>query len=211
LSPLHDQIVYATYLNDSYNQPSTKSFLPGGTCPQQGYSPALIQAINFQILYPFSKDDSMCVTAHEWGKYFRFIRTLAQTFLSNFEYLASISIVILDIEGTTTPISFVADVLFPYARNQLKSHLKRQWGTEELSGDIDALRKLGLDDTAAGHKDAVLIPEPSATNEDDIIEAVCQSVYNQMNVDRKTTALKQLQGHIWDAGYKSGELKGVCV
>lgn len=118
----------------------------------------------------------------------------------------------LDIEGTTTPISFVADVLFPYARNKLRAHLEQNYGSEELTNDIAALRKLALDDATSGqHQNAILIPDATAENSQHIIDAVCKNVFQQMDIDRKTTALKQLQGHIWDAGYKSGELKGVYV
>lgn len=45
--------------------------------------------------------------------------------------------VLLDIEGTTTPISFVADVLFPYVRRQLNSYLDSKWGSAELKADVE--------------------------------------------------------------------------
>uniref|UniRef100_A0A6I8PYV8 Enolase-phosphatase E1 n=1 Tax=Xenopus tropicalis TaxID=8364 RepID=A0A6I8PYV8_XENTR len=41
-----------------------------------------------------------------------------------------------------------------------------------------------------------------------MIQAVVDNVYWQMSFDRKTTALKQLQGHIWRSAYISGQLKG---
>jgi methionine salvage enolase-phosphatase E1 len=52
----------------------------------------------------------------------------------------SIKAVVLDIEGTTTPITFVHDVLFPYARSNLKSHLEENWEKEETTNDVTALR-----------------------------------------------------------------------
>jgi methionine salvage enolase-phosphatase E1 len=52
---------------------------------------------------------------------------------------------------------------------------------------------------------AVLIPED---NEDNTVEAVAKNVLWQMDLDRKTKALKQLQGHIMREGYKNGNLKG---
>lgn len=45
-------------------------------------------------------------------------------------------------------------------------------------------------------------------NDIDIIESVVKNVIWQMDLDRKTKALKQLQGHIWRNGYESGTLKG---
>uniref|UniRef100_A4IHI1 Uncharacterized protein n=1 Tax=Xenopus tropicalis TaxID=8364 RepID=A4IHI1_XENTR len=43
-----------------------------------------------------------------------------------------------------------------------------------------------------------------------MIQAVVDNVYWQMSFDRKTTALKQLQGHMWRSAYISGQLKGDC-
>jgi len=43
----------------------------------------------------------------------------------------------------------------------------------------------------------------------DVIKAVCEYVKTQMEKDTKSTALKQLQGHVWREGYKSGQIKSV--
>jgi methionine salvage enolase-phosphatase E1 len=48
--------------------------------------------------------------------------------------------VVLDIEGTTSPISFVTDVLFPYARDNVRKHLDATYGTHETNDDIALLR-----------------------------------------------------------------------
>lgn len=48
--------------------------------------------------------------------------------------------VVLDIEGTTSPISFVTDVLFPYARDNVRNHLDSTYGNGETSDDIALLR-----------------------------------------------------------------------
>lgn len=50
------------------------------------------------------------------------------------------SCIVLDIEGTTTPISFVADVLFPYARDNVGKHLELTYDTAETQADIKLLR-----------------------------------------------------------------------
>lgn len=47
---------------------------------------------------------------------------------------------LLDIEGTTTPISFVTDVLFPYARENVENHLMSTYDSEETQNDIKLLR-----------------------------------------------------------------------
>ena len=48
--------------------------------------------------------------------------------------------IVLDIEGTTTPISFVTDVLFPYARDNVGKHLDATYDTAETQNDIKLLR-----------------------------------------------------------------------
>ena len=48
--------------------------------------------------------------------------------------------VVLDIEGTTSPISFVTDVLFPYARDNVRKHLDATYGSGETDDDIALLR-----------------------------------------------------------------------
>ena len=48
--------------------------------------------------------------------------------------------IVLDIEGTTTPISFVTDVLFPFARDNVKRHLAATYETDETQDDIKLLR-----------------------------------------------------------------------
>jgi hypothetical protein len=50
-------------------------------------------------------------------------------------------VILLDIEGTTTPISFVTDVLFPYAREHVASFLRSTYDTNETQSDIQLLRK----------------------------------------------------------------------
>jgi methylthioribulose 1-phosphate dehydratase/enolase-phosphatase E1 len=124
----------------------------------------------------------------------------------NKESSADINCLVLDIEGTTTPIAFVADVLFPYIRTSLESHMNTNWGNEELMADIAALRALAEEDTKNGAT-VRMIPSEAA-EKSEIIMAVMTNVFQQMDADRKTTALKALQGHIWQTGYSNGELKG---
>jgi hypothetical protein len=49
--------------------------------------------------------------------------------------------IVLDIEGTVAPISFVADVMFPYARDNVAAHLEAHYDTPEARADIEAIRK----------------------------------------------------------------------
>jgi enolase-phosphatase E1 len=111
----------------------------------------------------------------------------------------AVDAILLDIEGTTTPISFVYDVLFPFARRHLRAHLERHKGTSDLAGAVAGLRRDWTDDVKAGSS-----PPPWRDDDD---EALAGYVEWQMDRDRKTTGLKLLQGQIWEYGYKSGELR----
>jgi len=99
--------------------------------------------------------------------------------------LNDIRAILLDIEGTTTPIEFVHQVLFPYARARVHDYLEQ--------GDIALLR--------AEYAAEPPNPDLPAWNPE-------AYVYWLMDRDRKSTALKALQGRIWEAGYRAGELKG---
>src|SRR5213596_94028 len=100
--------------------------------------------------------------------------------------------ILLDIEGTTTPISFVHEVLFPYAREHLKSYLEQHAGAEQLKSDLDQVRTERSVDVAEGQQPPELI-EPY--------------LYWLMDRDRKSSALKSLQGKIWQQGYTNGSLR----
>lgn len=111
----------------------------------------------------------------------------------------------MDIEGTTTPIGFVKETLFPYAEENVESFLTKRYDDEETQQDIKALQELAAKDKADGVEGVVEIPKEGS--KEDIIKAVVDNVKWQMDEDRKTTALKQLQGHIWREGYKTGQIK----
>jgi enolase-phosphatase E1 len=96
--------------------------------------------------------------------------------------------VLLDIEGTTTPVAFVYEVLFPFARAHAREHLRRE--------DLSALKREHEVDEAKGLEPPAWSDEPEAY------------VHWLMDRDRKSTALKNLQGKIWLEGYKSGMLRG---
>lgn len=99
-------------------------------------------------------------------------------------------VLLLDIEGTTTPISFVYDVLFPYAREHVEDFLRRHF------------------DAPAVEADRLALAEEEGVNPDSLDELVA-AVQRQMDEDHKTTALKSLQGKIWRDGYADGSLRGV--
>ncbi|XP_024374296.1 probable bifunctional methylthioribulose-1-phosphate dehydratase/enolase-phosphatase E1 [Physcomitrium patens] len=121
---------------------------------------------------------------------------------------SSKKVVVLDIEGTTTPISCVTEVLFPYARDNVGSFLRSTYDTTETRTDIQLLRDQVHEDLMNGVPGAKEIPVESAGIEA-VIAAVEENVQAMIKADRKVTALKELQGHIWRVGYEKGELKGV--
>jgi methylthioribulose 1-phosphate dehydratase/enolase-phosphatase E1 len=116
-------------------------------------------------------------------------------------------VILLDIEGTTTPISFVTDVLFPYAREHAVSFLRSTYDTNETQCDIQLLRKQVAEDLEQGLAEAVFIPPDNAGMEA-VVSALEKNVQAMIKADRKITSLKQLQGHIWRVGYEQGELHG---
>jgi enolase-phosphatase E1 len=111
--------------------------------------------------------------------------------------------VLLDIEGTTTPITFVYETLFPYARRHLRAHLAHHFDSPEYAGLLDQLRKLHDADAAGGDSPPPWIDSPDAR-----LDSVASYVEWLMDRDRKATPLKELQGRIWEEGYRRGELIG---
>ncbi|MFM7642400.1 MAG: acireductone synthase [Cyanobium sp.] len=116
----------------------------------------------------------------------------------------SISHVLLDIEGTTCPVQFVSETLFPYAAGKLGEFI------DSRKKDI-VVQKL-LSEVAQAWKED---PNPAAQR---LLRAapVNASLSTQtlpylqwlIEQDRKFTALKDLQGLVWEAGYESGALVG---
>lgn len=106
-----------------------------------------------------------------------------------------ISAVLLDIEGTTTPISFVYDVLFPYAREHLDEFCARADEDEPVAAALAQLREeAGIESRVAGKE------MPDFGNGAPFARYM-------MDQDRKSTGLKMLQGLIWEKGYADGLLK----
>ncbi|XP_048219924.1 enolase-phosphatase E1 isoform X1 [Perognathus longimembris pacificus] len=102
-----------------------------------------------------------------------------------------------------------SDILFPYIKENVKEYLQTHWEEEECQQDVRLLRKQAEEDTHL--EGAVPIPAVAGNGVDDlqqIIQAVVDNVFWQMSLDRKTTALKQLQGHMWKAAFTAGHIKG---
>jgi len=112
-------------------------------------------------------------------------------------------VILLDIEGTTTPLAFVTEVLFPYARTRLHSHLVAHANAPEYASIVAGLRDEHAAAMRAGETVPLWTDDPSRH-----LDAIMNFVEWLMDRDRKSTALKELQGRIWEDGYRRGELVG---
>lgn len=97
--------------------------------------------------------------------------------------------VLNDIEGTTSEIAFVHQVLFPYAAQRLPSFIREFYHSPEVS---EALGQ---------------VAEECALSIDQR-ERLIETLLDWIRADRKATPLKTLQGLIWRNGYHSGDFKG---
>ena len=97
--------------------------------------------------------------------------------------------ILTDIEGTTSAITFVHDVLFPYASQALPDFVRAHSDDTDIAALLDDARE-----------------EAGEANAD--VERVIEILLGWIAEDRKATPLKSLQGHIWRDGYASGAFTG---
>ena len=99
-----------------------------------------------------------------------------------------IKAILTDIEGTTSSISFVKDVLFPYARKRLPAFLTTHADKPEVRHWLhEAAKEAGL--VSASQSELIAL------------------LQRWIDEDRKATPLKALQGMIWDEGYRNGDYR----
>lgn len=103
--------------------------------------------------------------------------------------MRDIAAIVTDIEGTTTDIAFVHDVLFPYAARALPAFIDAQTQAPSVAEQLEAVR------VEAG--------EPNASS-----DRVRDILLAWMAEDRKATPLKALQGMVWRRGYEQGDFTG---
>ncbi len=96
-------------------------------------------------------------------------------------------VILTDIEGTTSSISFVKNVLFPYARQALPGFIATHGNEPQVRRWLDAVAT-----------------EIGGACQDSVVAETLQGWIDQ---DRKHTALKALQGMIWESGYRNGDYK----
>ena len=101
----------------------------------------------------------------------------------------SIKAILTDIEGTTSAVSFVFDVLFPYAAKHLPDFVRQHAERADVVEQLAAVRA-----------------DSGETGAD--VERVIEILLEWIAADRKATPLKALQGMVWEHGYQAGQLKG---
>ncbi|NDG23300.1 MAG: acireductone synthase [Synechococcaceae bacterium WBB_10_009] len=106
----------------------------------------------------------------------------------------AITHLLLDIEGTTCPVSFVAEVLFPYARQALGPFLQRHGAEPEVAALLQEVETAWRQDPH---------PEAQALGKTGDLGAYLEWLIDH---DIKLTPLKDLQGRIWADGYGSGAI-----
>ncbi|HEY4146119.1 acireductone synthase [Pinirhizobacter sp.] len=102
--------------------------------------------------------------------------------------MSAIRAIVTDIEGTTSSIDFVHDTLFPYARERLPAYVQMHADTAPVQHWLaEAAREAGMVQ-ASRHE-------------------VVDLLLRWIDEDRKSTALKALQGMIWKDGYEAGDYR----
>ena len=115
----------------------------------------------------------------------------------------SVTHILLDIEGTTCPVSFVAEVLFPYASSCLEHYLEANQDEAEIKRLLEGVEMAWKKDI---HPESIALLEEQGQDSPIEIKAVAQYLKQLIARDIKLTELKDLQGRIWLSGYASGEL-----
>ena len=117
-----------------------------------------------------------------------------------------VSHVLLDIEGTTCPVSYVAETLFPYASANLAHYLETHQQEANIRALIQELETLWMQDSDQEARDLLSLSRQSAEQSD--AGGILPYLKFLIRRDRKVTPLKDLQGKIWADGYARGELVG---
>lgn len=116
--------------------------------------------------------------------------------------------IVLDIEGTTTSLRFIKDVLFPYIKKNLAKYLRERWQTDEVIATLARLIRQEERDQRDGLSPPKIWKLTETNDLNRIIDSIVSNVVWQMDSKRHNTALKQLQILVWVFGYENNELRG---
>jgi len=109
--------------------------------------------------------------------------------------------VLLDIEGTTVPLRFVHDTLFPLAREGCKSFLREHHSDPEIASALIALALESRSDARSG------APRVPSRGKAGFLDQALAYYFWLMDRDRKSTPLKIIQGRIWQQAFESGTIR----
>jgi enolase-phosphatase E1 len=98
-------------------------------------------------------------------------------------------VVLMDIEGTTTSLSFVHELLFPYAKKTMRAYVEKHQNDPEVRRILADVQEYAQIDDAS-------------------LDQLIATLSLWMEQDRKITPLKSLQGMLWQAGYERGDFQG---
>ncbi|MCA6064747.1 acireductone synthase [Thalassolituus marinus] len=107
--------------------------------------------------------------------------------------MQNVKLILTDIEGTTSSITFVKDVLFPYAADHLPAFVKEHINDENVQAALQQTAQLAAEDGDVINADET--------------DALIAKLLQWISEDRKATPLKALQGLIWKTGYENGDYK----
>jgi len=113
---------------------------------------------------------------------------------------------LLDIEGTASPVSFVYDVLFPYARKRMRDYVFGHANEPAFASDLRQLAHENAIDRSSGAP-IIYYPQPLSQDPAEAFESSTAYLLWLMDRDRKSIALKSIQGRIWAEGYEQGDLR----
>lgn len=119
--------------------------------------------------------------------------------------MKNISAVVLDIEGTVTPIAFVHETLFGYIRKDLKNFLETTWESKETIESVNSLRT-ETEKLNEGRENKISTILPESTKKEQLMQSTYDNVIALMDLDLKVTPLKQLQARIMESGFKSSQI-----
>ena len=112
--------------------------------------------------------------------------------------------ILLDIEGTTSSIRFVHEVMFSFVRRELDRYLVEHWDDPAMLEARDAIARDAGQPSFADWVAPPGLPRDEALKGQKLVR---DEVLRLMDLDAKATGLKLLQGMIWEDGFRSGELK----
>ena len=110
--------------------------------------------------------------------------------------------VLLDIEGTVSDVRFVYDVMFPFAKNEMRTFLRDNWSSARVQ---DAIRTVASD-AGISNIDTWLGSSWQTTSTPGM-DRLANHLDELMAKDSKSTGLKQLQGMVWQSGFETGMIQ----